>query len=116
MYLNSVREDYVRLVKRVNQEYLNISNSDSHESVGPINVLSFGRKRYALVMVDNFSRYTRIKFLSSKHEAYQLITNHVKKVDKEFLEAKVFVLRSDNGTEFENDMLDAFCKENDTSQ
>ena len=33
---------------------------------GPVNVLSLSRKRYALVMVDDFSRYTWVEFLSTK--------------------------------------------------
>ena len=40
---------------------------------GPVNVLSLSRKKYALVMVDDFSRYTWVKFLSTKNEAPQVI-------------------------------------------
>ena len=33
---------------------------------GPVNMLSLSRKKYALVMIDDFSRYTWVEFLSSK--------------------------------------------------
>ena len=64
---------------------------------GLVNVLSLSRKRYALVMVDDFSKYTWVLFLQSKDEAPQLIVDHIKKIE---MEAKLPVrkIRSDNGT------------------
>lgn len=35
---------------------------------GPVNVMSLGKMRYALVMVDDFSRYIWVVFLQSKDE------------------------------------------------
>ena len=77
---------------------------------GPVNVLSLSRKRYALVMVDDFSKYTWVLFLQSKDEAPQLIVDHIKKIE---MEAKLPVrkIRSDNGTEFKNAFLNEFCTE-----
>ena len=78
---------------------------------GPVNVLSLSRK-YALVMVDDFSRYTWVEFLSTKDEAPQIIIEHIKRVDKEAqgTDASVAALRSDNGTEFRNATLNDFCR------
>ena len=75
---------------------------------GPVNVMSMSRKRYALVMVDDFSKYTWVLFLHSKDEAPQLIIDHIKKIE---VEAKLPVrsIRTDNGTEFKNAVLNDFC-------
>ncbi|XP_063946117.1 uncharacterized protein LOC135151534 [Daucus carota subsp. sativus] len=40
---------------------------------GPVNVMSLSRKRYALVIVDDFSKFTWVLFLHSKDETPQLI-------------------------------------------
>ena len=84
---------------------------------GPVNVMSIGKKRYALVMVDDFTRYTWVEFLGSKDEATKIIIEHLKRVNNEAkaLEASVVAIRSDNGTEFKNAILDAFCKESGIS-
>ena len=84
---------------------------------GPVNVMSIGKKRYALVMVDDFTRYTWVEFLGSKDEALKIIIEHLKRVNNEAkaLEASVVAIRSDNETEFKNAILDAFCKINGIS-
>ena len=78
---------------------------------GPVNVLSISRNKYALVMVDDFSRYTWVEFMYSKDETPNIIIEHIKKIEKQ-AEGKVSVkrLRSDNGTEFRNSTLSEFCK------
>ena len=50
---------------------------------GPVNVMSMSRKRFALVMVDDYSKYTWVLFLHSKDETPQLIIDHVKKIELE---------------------------------
>ena len=84
---------------------------------GPVNVLSLSIKRYALVMVDDFSRYTWVEFLSTKDEAPQVIIEHIKRVDKEAQNVSVYVasFRCDNGTEFRNTTLYEFRKDKDIS-
>ncbi|KAL8157029.1 hypothetical protein AgCh_001943 [Apium graveolens] len=78
---------------------------------GPVNVLSISRNKYALVMVDDFSRYTWVEFMYSKDETPNIIIEHIKKIEKQ-AEGKVSVkrLRSDNGTKFRNSTLSEFCK------
>ena len=73
--------------------------------------MSLSKKKYALVMVDDFSRYTWVEFLHSKDEAPQIIIDHLTKTQN-FAQANVVALRSDNGTEFRNALLEDFCKEN----
>ena len=48
---------------------------------GPVNVSSLARKRYTLVIVDEYSRYTWVLFLQSKNEAPEIIINFVKKME-----------------------------------
>ena len=66
--------------------------------------MSLKKKRYCLVIVDNWTY-----FLHSKDETADILQNFVKQVEKQFdLPVKMF--RSDNGTEFMNKSLDAFCE------
>ena len=50
---------------------------------GPVNVMSLGRKKYALVIVDEFTRYTWVYFLAKKDEIALTMIEHVKLLDKE---------------------------------
>ena len=77
---------------------------------GLVNVPSLARKRYALVMVDDYSRYTWVKFLKTKDEATQDIIDHIRVLDK-IPDAKVRFMRSVNGTELRNSLLKGFCKD-----
>ncbi|KAM0071004.1 putative RNA-directed DNA polymerase [Helianthus debilis subsp. tardiflorus] len=75
---------------------------------GPVQVMSLKKKRYCLVIVDDFSRFTWTFFLHSKDETAGILQDFVTQVEKQFdLPVKSF--RSDNGTEFKNKELDAFC-------
>ena len=82
---------------------------------GLVNVMSLSKKRYALVMVDDFSMYTWVEFLHSKDEAPQIIIDHITEVYN-IAQASIVALRSDNGTEFRNALLEDFCKENGITQ
>ena len=57
---------------------------------GPVNIPSMSRKIYALVIVDDYSKY-----LHTKDEAAQVIINHIKKIEKE-ANLPVRAIRSDN--------------------
>ena len=69
-------------------------------------------------MVDYFSRYTWVEFLSTKDEAPQIIIEHIKRVDKEAqgTDASVAALRIDNGTDIINATLNDFCRNRGISQ
>ena len=82
---------------------------------GPVNVMSVSRKRFALVMMDDYSKYTWVLFLHSKDETPQLIINHVKKIELEE-NLHVRLIRSDNGTEFKNSVLNDFCTDKGISR
>ena len=82
---------------------------------GSVNVMSLSRKRYALVIVDDFSKYTWVLFLNSKDETPKMIIDHIKRIE---LEANLPVrkIRSDNGTEFKNAILNEFCTDKGISR
>ena len=77
---------------------------------GPVNIMSMSKKRYALVIVDDYSKFTWVLFLHSKDETPQLVIDHIKRIelDSKFL---VRAIRSDNGTEFKNSVLNDFCSD-----
>ncbi|KAL8103713.1 hypothetical protein AgCh_028060 [Apium graveolens] len=76
---------------------------------GPVNVMSIAKKKYALVIVDEFTRYTWVYFLHTKSETASILIDHVKQLDK-MVKDSVKILRSDNGTEFKNLIMEEFCK------
>ena len=50
---------------------------------GSVNIMSMSKNKYALVIVDEYSKYTWVLFLHSKDEVPQMIINHVKKTELE---------------------------------
>ncbi|KAI3664951.1 hypothetical protein L6452_43565 [Arctium lappa] len=74
---------------------------------GPMKTKSIGKKKYVLVVVDDYSRYTWVKFLKSKDETPEILINLIKIIQTN-KQKQVKVVRSDNGTEFKNSTLQAF--------
>ena len=74
---------------------------------GPMRVQSINRKRYVLVVVDDYSRFTWVKFLRSKDEAPEIIIKLIKQLQVSLNKTVRFV-RTDNGTEFVNQQLTQF--------
>ncbi|GKE64211.1 retrovirus-related pol polyprotein from transposon TNT 1-94 [Tanacetum coccineum] len=70
---------------------------------GPMRVASINGKRYILV-VDDYSRFTRVRFLKTKYEAPAAIIKCIKNIQVR-LKATVRNVRTDNGTEFVNQTL-----------
>ncbi|GJU36918.1 retrovirus-related pol polyprotein from transposon TNT 1-94 [Tanacetum coccineum] len=68
---------------------------------GPMRIASINGKRYILVIVDDYSRYTWVVFLRSKDEAPEEIKTFLKRITV-LLQAPVIIVRTDNGTEFKN--------------
>nr|GEV83357.1 putative ribonuclease H-like domain-containing protein [Tanacetum cinerariifolium] len=77
---------------------------------GPMRVGSINGKRYVLVVVDDYSRYTWVFFLHSKDEASEVIISFIKKTQVN-LQLQVQRVRTDNGTEFKNKTLAQFFDE-----
>ena len=76
---------------------------------GHVYVLSINIKRYALVIVVEFTRFTWVYFLFKKDETPEILLEHVKSMENGSTH-KVKILRSDNGTEFKNSQMNEFCK------
>ncbi|KAD5960593.1 hypothetical protein E3N88_12065 [Mikania micrantha] len=74
---------------------------------GPVRVMSMAKKKYCLVIVDDYSRFVWTFFLHSKDEVAKSIINFVLYVEKQY-SLPVKCVRSDNGTEFRNHILDEF--------
>nr|GEW57302.1 reverse transcriptase domain-containing protein [Tanacetum cinerariifolium] len=76
---------------------------------------SINGKRYVLVVVDDYSRYTWVFFLHSKDEASEVIISFIKKTQVN-LHLQVQRVRTDNSTEFKNKTLAKFFDEGKISQ
>nr|GEZ37144.1 hypothetical protein [Tanacetum cinerariifolium] len=77
---------------------------------GPMRVASINGKKYILVIVDDYSRYTWTLFLRSKDETPELLKYFLTMIQRN-LQAPVITVRTDRGTEFLNKTLNAFFKE-----
>ncbi|GJR40668.1 putative ribonuclease H-like domain-containing protein [Tanacetum coccineum] len=78
---------------------------------GPTFVSSLMHKKYCLVVTDDYSRFSWVFFLRTKDETSEILKNFIKEVEN-LVDKKVKIIRSDNGTEFKNKVMDEFCREN----
>nr|GFA88929.1 hypothetical protein [Tanacetum cinerariifolium] len=74
---------------------------------GPMRVASINGKRYVLVIVDDYSRYTWTYFLRSKVDTPEVLIDFLRLVQRG-LQAQVGVVRTDKGTKFLNQTLHAY--------
>ena len=83
--------------------------------MGPARVQSLGGKKYILVVVNDFTRYTWIVLFKDKAKAPEKMIRLCKKlqVEKDTMIARI---RSDYGREFENTKLATFCNDQGTHQ
>nr|GEU37728.1 retrovirus-related Pol polyprotein from transposon TNT 1-94 [Tanacetum cinerariifolium] len=77
---------------------------------GPIRVASINGKKYILVIVDDYSRYTWTLFLHSKDETPKVLKDFFTMIQRN-LQALIITKRTDRGIEFLNKTLNAFFKE-----
>ncbi|GJS78401.1 retrovirus-related pol polyprotein from transposon TNT 1-94, partial [Tanacetum coccineum] len=99
--LESKKKPHKPKSEDTNQEKLYLLHMDL---CGPMRVSSVNGKKYILVIFDDYSRFTWVKFLRSKDEAPDFIIKFLKMIQ---LRLKVLVrrIKTDNGTEFVNQML-----------
>nr|GEV35249.1 hypothetical protein [Tanacetum cinerariifolium] len=90
-----------------NQEKLYLLHMDL---CGPMHVESVNGKKYILVIVDDYSRFTWVKCLRSKDETLDFIIKFLKMIQ---VRLKVLVrrIRTDNGTKFFNQTLREYYKQ-----
>ncbi|GJV19469.1 retrovirus-related pol polyprotein from transposon TNT 1-94 [Tanacetum coccineum] len=84
-----------------NQEKLYLLHMDL---CGPMRVASVNGKKYILVIVDDYSRFTWVKCLRSKDEALDFIIKFLKMIQVR-LKVHAWRIRTDNRTEFVNQTL-----------
>ncbi|GJU53215.1 ribonuclease H-like domain-containing protein [Tanacetum coccineum] len=77
---------------------------------GPTFVSSLMHKKYCLVVTDDYSRFSWVFFLRTKDETSEILKNFIKEIEN-LVDKKVKIIRSDNGTEFKNHVMDEFCRE-----
>ncbi|GKE89817.1 retrovirus-related pol polyprotein from transposon TNT 1-94, partial [Tanacetum coccineum] len=78
---------------------------------GPMRVESINGKKYVLVIIDDYSRYTWTHFLRSKDETLEVLIDFLRLVQRA-LHAQVRTVQTDKGTKFLNKTLHAyFAKE-----
>nr|GEY77099.1 retrotransposon-related protein [Tanacetum cinerariifolium] len=74
---------------------------------GPMRVASINGKKYVLVIVDDYSRYTWTYFLRSKDETPEVLIDFLRLVQRG-LHAQVRTVQTDKGMEFLNKTLHAY--------
>nr|GEZ00892.1 retrovirus-related Pol polyprotein from transposon TNT 1-94 [Tanacetum cinerariifolium] len=74
---------------------------------GPMRVASINGKRYVIVIVDDYSRYTWTHFLRSKDEIPEVLIDFLRLVQRGLL-AQVRIVRTDKGMKFLNKTLHAY--------
>ncbi|GJY56369.1 retrovirus-related pol polyprotein from transposon TNT 1-94 [Tanacetum coccineum] len=97
--------------ENTNQEKLYLLHMDLY---GPMRVVSVNGKKYILVIVDDYSRFTWVKCLRSKDEAPDFIIKFLKMIQVR-LKVPVRRIRTNNGTEFVNQTLREYYEKVDIS-
>ncbi|KAI3715717.1 hypothetical protein L6452_22703 [Arctium lappa] len=76
---------------------------------GPMRTQSLGGKKYVLVIVDDYTRYTWVKFPRSKDETPDVLITFLKTTQVN-LQKQVKILRTDNGTKFKNKTVEEYLE------
>ncbi|GJR45496.1 retrovirus-related pol polyprotein from transposon TNT 1-94 [Tanacetum coccineum] len=98
------KSSYQPKAEDTNQEKLYLLHMDLY---GQMHVASINGKWYILVIVDDYSRFTWVRFLRIKDEAPEAIIKFIKNI-LVCLNATVYNVRTDNGTKFVNQTLREF--------
>nr|GEX23017.1 integrase, catalytic region, zinc finger, CCHC-type, peptidase aspartic, catalytic [Tanacetum cinerariifolium] len=103
----STRKTHKPKYEDTNQEKLYLLHMDL---CGPMRFESINGKKYILVIVDDYSRFTWVKFLRSKDETLDFIIKFLKMIQVR-LKVPVRRIQTDNGTEFVNHTLRDYYEE-----
>jgi transposase InsO family protein len=74
---------------------------------GPVTYISIGGNKYGLVIVDDYSRFTWVFFVYDKSQVQEKVKIFVRRAQREF-GLPIKKIRSDNGTEFKNTLVEEF--------
>lgn len=79
--------------------------------MGQMEVASFGRAKFVLTFIDDFSRKTFVYFLKTKDETFELFQQFKELVEKQ-TGNKIKRIRTDNGGEYISASFEKYCKKN----
>jgi len=99
------RMSHSRLEHQVTSKVLELLHMNL---VRPMQVESIGGKRYVLVVVDDFSRFTWENFIREKSDTFDVFKDLCTQLQRE-KDCGIVRIRSDHGTEFENARFDEYC-------
>ena len=102
-------------VKSKHPSVTEVQTSRPLELLGPAKVRSLGGKKYFLVVVDDFTRYTWVVLLRDKAEALEKMIHLCKKLQVEKCTVRARII-SDPGRKIENIKLTTFCNDQGTHQ
>lgn len=88
------------------KELLGIVHTDL---CGPMSVSSIGGSRYFISFIDDLSRMTFVYFLKNKSEVFETFKTFQVYVERQ-TGKPIKVLRSDNGTEYVNSVMDSYLE------
>ena len=77
---------------------------------GSTRITSIGRKKYGLVIVDDYTIYSWVLFLVHKDEPFFAFIKNFKRVSNE-QNFTIISIRSDHGSEFDNSLFENFYNE-----
>ncbi|GJT24598.1 retrovirus-related pol polyprotein from transposon TNT 1-94 [Tanacetum coccineum] len=100
----SKKHTHTPKAENTNLEVLNTLHMNLY---GPIRVQTYNGKKYILVIVDDYSRFTWVKFLRLKDETPKFVINFLKQIQVG-LNKTVRYIRTDNGIEFVNQILNKY--------
>ncbi|GJR29002.1 retrovirus-related pol polyprotein from transposon TNT 1-94 [Tanacetum coccineum] len=104
--LSHLNFDYIKLASKTSCDWFTKT-----KLCGPMRVKSINGKKYILVIVDDYSRYTWTLFLRSKDETPEVLKDFLTMIQRNLQAPESFYSRLTNGTEFLNKTLNAFFKE-----
>ena len=96
--------------KKPNISYFKLFDLVHMNLFGPIRTLSLNDKRFSLVIVDDYSRFSWVFFIFHKNEAFDKFLLFFRRVQIAH-RAKVATIQTDHGGEFENNSFDEFYDE-----
>nr|GEU69646.1 hypothetical protein [Tanacetum cinerariifolium] len=79
------------------------------ENIVRVSIRSINKKTYCLAVTDDFSRFTWVFFLATKDETPEILKNFIVGIENQ-MDHKVKTIRCDNGTEFNNKIMNEFCE------
>jgi transposase InsO family protein len=83
--------------------------------MGPTRTASLGGRKYILVVVDDYSRFTWALLFRKKSNAFDAAQQLFKKIQIE-QNSPIMRIRSDHGREFENARFEEFCQSHGIQQ